>query len=105
MSSAAVRLLRALIERASCGRDWVLLSDIQSIDWQSLTLAGERHRIELKLLGVHARRNAELLVAGLADAEFDLGGQVLADIAVTNGPAISLDGTAALTIEALTIDA
>jgi hypothetical protein len=104
-SAAAVGLLRALIERAGCGRDWVLLSEIQSIDWQSLSFNGERHRIQLKLLGSQARANADRLTAGLENAELDISGHLVADAVVTAGPALNpFDGTVALTIEALTVE-
>jgi hypothetical protein len=105
MSSAAVGLLRALIERAGCERDWVLLSDIQSIDWQSLTFTGERHRIQLKLLGKDARANAQRLTDGLEEAEFAIPGHTVVDVTVVAGPAHNaFDGTAAVTIEALTVE-
>jgi hypothetical protein len=103
-SPAAAALLRALIARAECGRDWMLLSDIRSTEWRSLTFTGERHEIEVKLLGATAWLNGQRLVAGLRDAEFDIAGHLVADIAVTAGPARSFDGAVVLTIEALTIE-
>jgi len=43
MSSAACGPLRALLRRSGDQADRILLSEIQSVDWQSLTFAGERH--------------------------------------------------------------
>jgi hypothetical protein len=45
MSAAASGLLRALIARAGVPRDRILLTNLCSIDWQSLTFVGERHEI------------------------------------------------------------
>ena len=80
-----------------------MLSDIQSVDWQSLTLAGERHLIRLRILGP----NAELIVGGfingIEDAEFSIPGHILADIAVDGMPVRELDASVSLAIEALTV--
>jgi hypothetical protein len=54
MSRAASALLRALLDRAGDQRARILLSEIHSVDWQSLTLAGERHQIRLRILGPNA---------------------------------------------------
>lgn len=103
MSRAASGLLRALLERAGTQRDRILLSEIQSIDWQSLTFAGERHLIRLRVPGP----GAELLVCnfihGIEEAEFSIPGQILADIAVAGAPMRAPDGSVSLAIEALTI--
>ena len=66
MSPAASNLIRALIARAGVPRDRILLTDVQSTDWQSLTLTGERHQLELA--------NAITLPVdqGLQSASFDL---------------------------------
>lgn len=45
MSSAAAGLLRAILSRAGIARERVLLTEIRSVDWQSLTIVGERHEI------------------------------------------------------------
>ena len=51
LSSAAAALLRAMIGRAGVGRERILLTDAQSIDWRSLTFTGERHQIDLRVTG------------------------------------------------------
>lgn len=51
MSSTASALLRALIARGGVPRDRILLSDVQTIDWQSLTFVGERHQFHLRVTG------------------------------------------------------
>lgn len=104
MSPAAAGLLRALLARAGVDRNRILLSDFRSTDWQSLTLAGERHRIDLRIPGPGAAGIAERLTCGLADAEFAIAGQIVADIAVDGAMVEHPDGAISLTIEALTVE-
>jgi hypothetical protein len=103
MSRAAAGLLRALIQRGGEQSHRILLTEIRSVDWHSLTLQGERHKIQLRITGP----DAELIVApflnGIEDAEFSIPGQILADIALCRPPARSLDGTVELQLEALTV--
>ena len=103
MSRAAAGLLRALIARAGIPRDRILLTDVQSIDWQSLTFTGERHHIALRVPGPRPGELVERMCAGLPDAEFSIPGILVADIGVVGTPTHALDGSIELTIEALTI--
>ena len=103
LSPAAAGLLRALIARAGVDRDRILLSDFRSTDWQSLTFNGERHEMELRLPGPDAGRLADCLTNGLADAEFEIPGQVVADIGLERPRSHNPDGSISLFIEALTI--
>ena len=104
MSAAASSLLRALIARAGVPRDRILLTELQSTDWQSLTLTGERHVLELRVSAPHSDRIAERMCAGLEDAEFSIPGLIIADIATTEVPVREKDGSTRVTIEALTIE-
>jgi hypothetical protein len=104
MSPAASGLLRGLIARAGAPGDRILLTDARSIDWQSLTFVGERHEIELRICGPDADTVADRLCDRLPDAEFAIPGQILADIAVRRRQRAD-DGSALLSIEALTIEA
>ena len=103
LSTAAAGLLRALVARAGIDRDRILLTHFRSIDWQSLTFIGERHEMELRLPGPEADRLAERLTGGLADAEFSIPGQIVADIGLERAPAHNPDGSISLFLEALTI--
>ena len=103
MSPAASALLRALIARAGVSRDRILLSEIHSIDWQSLTFTGERHQIELRVPGPNARSIVERMCGGLEDAEFSIPGMIVADVAVLGEPQFNRDRSVSLMIEALTI--
>ncbi len=103
LSIAATGLLRALIARTQIPRDRILLTDWTSVDWQSLTFVGERHEITLRLTGPQAGLAAERLGAGLADAEFAIPGQIVADIAIAGSGKEAADGSVIVNLEALTI--
>jgi len=104
MSPAASALLRALIERTGIDRNRILLMGLDSCDWQSLTFVGERHEVHLRILPPASQGAARRLCEGLSHAEFAIPGQLVVDIAVRTGPALSPDGSTLLTIEALTIE-
>jgi hypothetical protein len=103
ISPAGSALLRALIARAEVSRNRILLTDVQSADWQSLTLAGERHLIELRVAGPGASAVVDRLCSGLEDAEFSIPNMIVADIAVLGVPQTDADGSISVAIEALTI--
>jgi hypothetical protein len=102
MSSAAASLLRALLGRAGVSRDRILLTEIHSTDWQSLTFIGERHVIHFTVPGFDSASVAAELTDGLAETEFTIPGQIVADIAFIKGE-MEVDGSIDLKIEALTI--
>lgn len=104
ISPAAAALYRSLVTRAHAPRDQVLLTSIRSVDWQSLTLSGERHEIEIRLVGPQASAAAGLICDGLADAEFALAGLIVADIELVRSPRIAEDGSVEVSIIALTIE-
>lgn len=103
MSDAASGLLRALLERIGDQSDRILLSEIHSADWQSLTLAGERHLIRLRILGPDAELIVGGFINGIEEAEFSIPGHIVADIAVDGTPTRELDASVSLAIEALTV--
>jgi hypothetical protein len=103
MSAAASGLLRALIARAGVPRDRILLTEVRSTDWQSLTFVGERHELCLRVLGPGSHQIVERICAGLDDAEFVIPGQIVGDIAVVRTPVRDRDGSTSVSIEALTI--
>ena len=103
MTPAAAGLLRALLARGGVDRNRILLSDFRSTEWRSLTFAGERHRIDLRVPGPGAAAVAQLLTSDLGEADFTIPGQIVADIAVDGAMVEHPDGAVSLTIEALTI--
>src|SRR6266511_667413 len=103
MSAAATSLLRALTGRARVSPDRILLTNLRSVDWQSLTFTGERHLIELRVPGPNSGEIVERMCARLEIAEFSIPGVIVADIGLRGKTRLALDGSTSLTIEALTI--
>jgi hypothetical protein len=103
MSPAAGALLRAVTARARVERNRILLTDVHSTDWQSLTFNGERHQFALRVSGADSGDVVRRMCAGLEDVEFSIPGLIVADIGVVGAPRRAIDGATELTIEALTI--
>ena len=103
MSRAAAGLLRALLKRGGDQGHRILLTEIRSVDWHSLTLAGERHSLGLRIAGPAAELIAASFLNGIEDAEFAIPGQILADIALARPPKRGRDGSVTLQMEALTV--
>jgi hypothetical protein len=103
MSAAASALLRLLIARSGAPRDRILLTDIRTTEWQSLTFTGERHEISLRVPGPSSSQFVERMCDGLEDAEFSIPMAIVADIGVPNKPKYGLDGSISLVVEALTV--
>ena len=102
LSCAANQLLRALVARTGLDPDRILVGRFRSVDWQSLTFIGERHEISLRLDGPDASLALALLRDGLADADWQLNGHVVADILIV-GEKASVDGSVVVELEALTL--
>ena len=100
---AAAGLLRALVARGGINRDRILLTEFRSTDWQSLTFIGERHEMILRVPPPDAQPLASRICDGLADAEFSIPGQIVADIGLQRPPFHNRDGSVTLHIEALKI--
>lgn len=103
MSPAAAGLLRALLERAGVDKHRILLTEFRSTDWCSLIFTGERHRIDLRIPGPGAAAVADKLTRDLADAEFVIPRQIVAEITVEGAMIEHPDGAVSVRIEALTI--
>lgn len=103
MSPAAGALVRALCARARTDPDRILLTDVHSTDWQSLTFTGERHHMSFRMRGRDSAAIVERMCAGLEDAEFSIPGVLVADIGVVGAPRQTPDGASEIIIEALTV--
>ena len=103
MSAAAAGLLRGLLARAGADRARILLTELHSTEWQSLTFLGERHQLHLRIAGPGAEAIVQRITAGIEDAEFRIPGHILADILVSDGPRRDRDGSVSVELEALTI--
>lgn len=103
LSATAAGLLRSLITRSEAKRSDVLLTEVRSVDWRSLTFDGERHEIAMRFTGPEAAREAERMLEGLDEHEFVLAGTIVADITVV-GRCVGLDdASVSVALEALTI--
>lgn len=94
------RLAAALAERGGCDP---AIEQLRSRPWASVSFTGARHRLTLRLSGEEAREAADRIAEGLEEAEFDLGPDLLVDIAVVEREDAADE--VSLTIEALTVDA
>ena len=103
MSPAASGLLRGLSARCGAPRETILLTEVSSTDWRSLTFDGQRHRIGLRIIGSYSETVAERMIDRIGDVEFVIPGAIVADIHVAEPPARERDGSTALVIEALTL--
>ncbi len=104
MSSAGAALLRALLSRALVDGDRILLTDYRSTDWQSLTFVGERHELRFRIPGPDAEDIYDRMTGELAEAEFAIPRQIVADVVVFGEPTRERDGSISFGIEALTIE-
>lgn len=105
LSRAATGLIRALAARTGLDKDRIILIEARSVDWQSLTFIGERHEVSLRLPPPEAKVALAALIEGLEDAEFDLPGNLVVDIAMVGSPRTEADGSVLVDLEALTIRA
>lgn len=81
----------------------VTFESLTSRPWASITFAGERHKLVLRLPGPGAQAAVDAFLDGLADREFALRGHIVADIEAT-GIERDGDGQLRLTLEALTVE-
>lgn len=104
MTQAASSLLRNLLGRSGTHSNRIVLTDWTSIDWQSLTFLGERHRAGFVVSGENAMAIAASWTRDLPEAEFDLGtAGFVAEIALAAPLSVREDGSVLVQLEALTI--
>jgi hypothetical protein len=94
-------LLRALSARFADFAGQFRVEQLVSTAWASVTFRGARHRVRFTLEGEVAEAAADAFLAGMEEAEFDLPGHILADIALAGDERSG--GGVRLTIEALTV--
>lgn len=103
LSAAAAGLLRSLLSRLPQETHRILLSEWRSTDWHSLTFAGERHEIEIRLVGPDPAGLKARFCEGLTEDEISITGHFVADLGLAEAPAPQPDGSLLLRLEALTI--
>lgn len=103
LSPAAAGLLRGLIDRSGASRSEVLLTEVRSTDWRSLTFDGERHEIGLRFVGPEAEHEADRMVDSIEDHEFAIPATIVVDIGIVGRCVGLADRSVTIAIEALTI--
>lgn len=73
--------------------------------WTSITFAGERNALRLRIDGVNAAIAADDFLAGLADAEFDLPGHWVVDIILAGEERAPDGGRVMLDLDVITVEA
>lgn len=102
LTREASGLFRALLQRVDTDRHRILLSDASSTEWHSLTFAGHRHMLTIRITGPDPDELAKQLTENLGDAELNIPGNLVADI--TASPILDKEnGSILVVIEALTI--
>lgn len=92
-------LRRALLKR--CGGIEFVATRMER--WASVTFTGGRHELICRIAGADCLASASRFCAGIGEAEFELPGHIVADIAVTS--LLADDRDAWITLEALTVEA
>ena len=102
LSDAGAQLERAIRGAFAGFAGAVEVDEVASRPWVSLTFAGARHRLGVRIAGQTAGVAASAFLAGLEEREFALHGHILADIALVEE--VRDGGGARLTLEALTVE-
>ena len=102
-TAAGAELRRALRDCFGALGAAVTFEKVTSRPWASITFAGERHRLVLRLPGPGAEAAVEGFLDGLEEREFPMRGHILADIEAA-GFEREAEGQIRLTLEALTVE-
>ena len=102
MNDATTALLRAVRLRFT-GLEMVI-EEIRSRSWASATFAGARHELTFRIEGEGADAAAELFLATLTEAEFELRNHILADIALVADERPDGGNRVRISLEALTVE-
>lgn len=102
---AATALLRALGARFKGFGGQFRIDALSSRSWASVTFSGARHEVAFSLEGDGAGAAADAFIAGLSEADFDVGGgHILADIALSADERMDAPERVRLRVEALTVE-
>ena len=102
MSNAGSALLRLLSARAGVPRNRILLTEVESVEWRSLTFNGERHHLRLRVSDPESAMVVDRMCDGIGECELSAPGLIVVDIAVVERSELT-DGSTSVVIEALTI--
>ena len=83
----------------------IVMEEIRGRSWVSGTFTGVRHELTFRVEGEEAAKEADIFLHGLEEAEFNLRGHILADIALVSRSADPAGPSVRISIEALTVEA
>lgn len=101
---AATALLRALCASFASFAGAFRIDELVCRSWASVTFTGARHRIAFSLEGEGAGAAADSFIERMGEAEFDLRGHILADIALVGEERSAAGERVQVRIEALTVE-
>jgi hypothetical protein len=99
---AQAAILRAMAHLAAPLDARLVIEELRSRDWASLTLTGARHELDVRLDGARAAEALAIVERELPQASIAIPGRILAELVVEPGTAD--DEGVAMTICALVID-
>jgi hypothetical protein len=103
-TDGATAFLRALGEHFGHFGGLFRVDELSSRNWASVTFSGARHTVAFSLEGEGAAEAADAFVAHMAEAEFDLRGHIVADVALAGQERSAAGDCIRLRIEALTVE-
>jgi hypothetical protein len=101
---AATALLRALSAQFAGFGGAFRVDELSSRSWASVTFSGARHKVAFSLLGPGAGEAADSFLATMEEAEFDVRGHIVADIALAGEDRDPAGERVQLRLEALTVE-
>ena len=101
---ASTALLRALGRHFGGFAGLFRVGELTSRNWASVTFSGARHTVAFSLEGEGAGAAADAFIGGMAEAEFDLRGHIVADITLAGDERSAEGHRVDLRIEALTVE-
>jgi hypothetical protein len=101
---AGTALLRALGASFAAFKGQFRVDELSSRAWASVTFSGARHKVAFTLEGEDASAAAEAFLARIGEAQFELRGHILADVALIAEERAPEGDRASIRIEALTVE-
>jgi hypothetical protein len=103
-SDPIVGFLHAITANFGNIRGAFRIEELVSTPWASVTFRGARHRLTFALEGDGAAEASDAFLARMDEAEFDIAGHILADIALAEVERSEAGDRVRVTIEALTVE-
>ncbi len=82
----------------------LVIEEIRSRSWASVTFAGARHELTFRIAGEGAAEAADEFIHHLEAKEFELRGHVMADIALVSEERKDGEDWVRISLEALTVE-